>query len=1152
MSCGRCVGGTQIGFVELDPEPLLPPLWGQSPAQHDAEVQAFKQGLAQDRAVGQARLADFTSQRQAKSAELAGLAATLTQQVNGAKQTALTRIGSAETAGVSAVQAAVRSAQASVQAQAQAARARVEAAHAAAIAAMNAAQAGARTGMDQDSGTANQAVSEKQKGEVTALGKLYDGTEKRMRDAANRSGNSAVAAAAARARGFLAGMIHRDDSWLEGPLTDNRCKAQAEAARAVGNAYKEELPKAADEPIADMRAGRPEAERQIGTIADDVRKSLTTVLTESKASLASAHQQSRSGADDAKRTALQSIGQALSAAQAGLTQQQNEQTAAIRTQAGQQRQAAERSAAGAVAAIGKGVSTARGGLDRGLTQFLRVLGQDEVPDPDQLDDVLRHTAGQLDQQLENSAQVLRGQAEQAAKSLATMAEQGAQGMSATAEAAAASAAQTASATGQALSNNATQAANGLQQVQQGYATLARNSQASHLSAGQQVVTGLGNAYTTLAGQFQMGADGQVKAVENGLRTAATVDIQPKITEEAKKAYDKVKPRWYSVLTIVVVIIVAVALAIVLGPLIIGAVGAVAGALGASAAVAATIGTIVGGAIVGAVAGAAGQIVSNAMNGEPLMDGVVKAAIFGAVGGAVGGGAAAAVAKSALGAGARVAVEMTIEVVTEVGLGAGEAVVTGQAYGWGDVLLGAVTTVAVTGVMANPRVQGLTVRVQEGVTGGLKQLGVKVPAGSGGVDVPDAPATPKVDVPTSGKVDVPTSDAPSVPKPDAAGPTPSGGTSQPGRGPDGAVSWDASDIDPTGGKGSADGPVRPSDQDGIEAELRSALGPLASQVDVRIDPSLSGRTVRVRYDVGEDGLTTNVRMHASPSATPADISLHTPAAQAMLETSTGGRQAGGRESGSDPTSASQVKEPVKGTAPPVEGMPPTSLAQTDKLRTSGAKRGAEPTPEKIREGSVRMEDHPQYQQTLTELAQKGFKTVQTTGDPHVEIRRVVDPQGNVIRTDLEVHVQEGMRFLDLEHEIGHVNQLTDPARFPDGPLPTHIIVEQPGRSPKEARHQGGQMTNWQDTIIEYHNRLQEVVALSERGASPAILREHLEGVSHHQKLYYEKGLKGGRSGSRREWADEHFWDIGDLASSVAKIKQRLETPAGGAAPPDTSP
>ncbi|MGQ0773195.1 MAG: hypothetical protein ACT4NY_02050 [Pseudonocardiales bacterium] len=889
-------GGTQIGFVELDPEPLLPPLWGQSPEQHDKEVQAFKQGLAQDRAIGKARLADFTSQRQAKSAELTGLAATLTQQVNGAKQSALTRIGSAETAGVSAVQAAVRSAQASVQAQAQAARARVEAAHSAAVAAMNAAQATARAGMDKDSGTANQAVSEKQKGEVTALGKLYDGTEKRMRDAANRSGNSAVTAADGRVRGFLAGMIHRDDSWLDGPLTDNRCKAQADAAKAVGNAYKEELPKAADEPITDMRAGRPEAERQIGTIAADVRKSLTTVLTESKASLTSAHQRSRSSADDAKRTALQSISQALSVAQAGLTQQQNEQTAAIRTQAGQQRQAAERSAAGAVAAIGKGVSTARGGLDRGLTQFLRVLGQDEVPDPDQLDDVLRQTGGQLDKQLENSAEALRGQAGQAAKSLATMAEQGAQGMSDTAETASAAATQTASATGQALSNNATQAANGLQQVQQGYATLARNSQASHLSAGQKVVTGLGDAYTTLAGQFQQGADGQVKAVEDGLNTAATVDIHPKITEEAKKAYDKVKPRWHSVLTIVVVIIVAVALAIVLGPLIIGAVGAVAGALGASAAVAATIGTIVGGAIVGAVAGAAGQIVSNAMNGEPLMDGVVKAAIFGAVGGAVGGGAAAAVAKSALGAGARVAVEMAIEVVTEVGLGAGEAVVTGQAYGWGDVLLGAVTTVAVTGVMANPRVQGLTVRVQEGVTAGLKSFGIKVPAGSEGVDVPDAPATPKVDVPSPGKVDVPTPgkadgptpaapsgpkpDTPSAPKPDAAGPTPSGGTPQPGRGPDGATSWDVSDVDPTGGKGSADGPVRPRDQDGIEAELRTALGPLASQVDVRIDPSLSGRTVRVRHDV-EEGQVTNVRMHAGPSATPADIRTHLPTARTLL-------------------------------------------------------------------------------------------------------------------------------------------------------------------------------------------------------------------------------------------------------------------------------
>jgi hypothetical protein len=67
----------------------------------------------------------------------------------------------------------------------------------------------------------------------------------------------------------------------------------------------------------------------------------------------------------------------------------------------------------------------------------------------------------------------------------------------------------------------------------------------------------------------------------------------------------------------------------------------------------------------------------------------------------------------------------------------------------------------------------------------------------------------------------------------------------------------------------------------DPELSAALGDLRSRIDVTVDPHLPGRTVRVHYNLTPDGLITNVRMRAGPSATPRDIELHLPTARTML-------------------------------------------------------------------------------------------------------------------------------------------------------------------------------------------------------------------------------------------------------------------------------
>lgn len=128
--------------------------------------------------------------------------------------------------------------------------------------------------------------------------------------------------------------------------------------------------------------------------------------------------------------------------------------------------------------------------------------------------------------------------------------------------------------------------------------------------------------------------------------------------------------------------------------------------------------------------------------------------------------------------------------------------------------------------------------------------------------------------------------------------------------------------------------------------------------------------------------------------------------------------------------------------------------------------------------------------------------------------------------------------DLEHELGHVHQLTD--RFPDEPLVTDVVKTLSdgrtvsGKGPELA----GTMTSWQDAIMEYHVRLQEFLRLAERGVDPALLREHAKGVDHWYDEYWKKGISKRRSRTRVAWAEQHFADIAPLQEQVEQIRAEL--------------
>lgn len=204
----------------------------------------------------------------------------------------------------------------------------------------------------------------------------------------------------------------------------------------------------------------------------------------------------------------------------------------------------------------------------------------------------------------------------------------------------------------------------------------------------------------------------------------------------------------------------------------------------------------------------------------------------------------------------------------------------------------------------------------------------------------------------------------------------------------------------------------------------------------------------------------------------------------------------------------------------------------KLAT-GAKVGLEPTPETIREGSVRMEQHPEYANTLAKIKELGFEIKITHDDPHVEVKEVLNSQKEVIRVLKVVYVQSGMRYLDLEHELGHIRQLTE--RFGDNCLPTERVIEYLDGRVKDISDKGGVLTNWQDYITEYHNRLDEFLRLCERGASIELLREHAQGVRKWRELYKDKGISRGKSPSRKSWVNLHFPDLYELEERYNNIR-----------------
>ncbi len=173
----------------------------------------------------------------------------------------------------------------------------------------------------------------------------------------------------------------------------------------------------------------------------------------------------------------------------------------------------------------------------------------------------------------------------------------------------------------------------------------------------------------------------------------------------------------------------------------------------------------------------------------------------------------------------------------------------------------------------------------------------------------------------------------------------------------------------------------------------------------------------------------------------------------------------------------------------------------------------------------MEEHPQYAQTIADIEARGYKVIFVEGAACVVVREVVNQQGEPLRIEREVQVRSGMAYLDLEHEIGHLDQIEH--RLKEEMLPTERVLE----SGRQSSDRQNLYEDWMNDISEYHNRLVEYKRLYALGVDTDVLEAHVQGVRNWREEYKKimrVALRGSsRAGKRVVWAHKFFPDIAEL-------------------------
>ncbi len=236
---------------------------------------------------------------------------------------------------------------------------------------------------------------------------------------------------------------------------------------------------------------------------------------------------------------------------------------------------------------------------------------------------------------------------------------------------------------------------------------------------------------------------------------------------------------------------------------------------------------------------------------------------------------------------------------------------------------------------------------------------------------------------------------------------------------------------------------------------------------------------------------------------------------------------GPESSMKHPEAEKTSEPVGGahspTEPTTRGPKSTESAETapshgQALETE-ARQGLPKSVESVANGTVEMELHPRYSEIVGEANKRGFK-IQNGDGAKVEILELRDERGKVLETKKTIYVKPKMRFLDLEHEFDHVLQLE---KIGDPATERMVQLDNGAKRRPIGNESQGIVTTRQNSILEYHNRLKEMLRLIDKKAPADVLKEHAKGVNEWRINAEDAGL--GRDESRiNAFARDNFPEI----------------------------
>jgi hypothetical protein len=591
--------------------------------------------LEQQRAEASHQASAFLASAAVKVQTITGLGQNIPARILAVTENAKASVLAAVEQQKAAVTAQIAQLKTQVQAEAQTALTQIQTQQQAAHAAISQSTATAKTQLEGEFTQANTTLAEKETGQIAKIEQLYQQALPKYQAAGEKVGNEAIAVAEKRAAEYESKITGQDDSLLDGPLTDNRNKASAKAAREVGKQYKQGLIEEANKQAQQAQQGQSKDIDAVRQIATQSRETLQTQHQTNLESLTSSEQQALSQVEQAKTSLSEAANKALETALQALDQKQQSQLQTLTEYGQQQVTAIEGNGQKVISGLQQGINQAATSLQAALQNFQAQSQGIAAPDPvalgaslaqagGQIDGAISQVQGQLETHLGTAEQGLIQAGQQALTSLTTIAEGGLQ------EAQTVATGLTTS-----LQQLNQSASDTFSQLQEGHNSTIASTTQTAIAGFTQVTQGIETAFNQTNQNLEQGITNSVTQLETGLRGALD-QMNADIDKYAKEAADQEQPRWKNVLKVLLVVAVIVVVALVAGPAVIGAVGAMAGAMGASAAAAGVIGAIVGGAIVGAASGAVIQMGNNLIDGKNLMEGVGQAALVGAIGGALGG------------------------------------------------------------------------------------------------------------------------------------------------------------------------------------------------------------------------------------------------------------------------------------------------------------------------------------------------------------------------------------------------------------------------------------------------------------------------------------------------------------------------------------